>query len=128
MVMLELINFFHFIGLSFGVGGATIATILSIKASKDKEMQKIQGKIISPIVKLIWAGIFLLIITGIALPFYVKWKINTSLLIIKHILVAWIIIIGIMIGIMSKRRKNPKILSIINLILWYLITLLSVFV
>ncbi|MEK6859749.1 MAG: hypothetical protein AABX54_02940 [Nanoarchaeota archaeon] len=128
MVMLELINFFHFIGLSFGIGGATIATILSIKASKDKEIQKIQGKIMSPIVKLIWIGIFLLIVTGIALPFYVKWPLNTPLLIIKHIFVAWIIIIGIMIEIISKRRKNPKILSIINLILWYLVTLLSVFI
>lgn len=126
--MLELINFFHFIGLAFGLGGATIATIISIKASKDKEIQKIIGKLMSPIVKLIWIGMFLLIITGIALPFYVKWQMNTSLLIIKHIFVAWIIVIGIMIGIMSKRRKNPKILSIINLILWYLVTLLSAFV
>lgn len=128
MVMLELINFFHFLGLSFGVGGATIATILSVKASKDKEIQKIQGKIMPPIVKLIWIGMFLLIITGIALPFYVKWSLNIPLLIIKHIFVAWMIIIGIMIGIISRRRKNPKTLSIINLILWYLVTLLSVFV
>jgi len=37
---LELFNFLHFVGLAFGLGGATIATIISLKANKDKEIFK----------------------------------------------------------------------------------------
>lgn len=147
MVMLELFNFLHFIGLAFGLGGATIATIISIKSEKDKNIEKIQMKIMSPIVKLIWIGLILLIISGIAIPFYIKWTLNTKLLIIKHVLVVWIVIFGIFIGMSSKKmkiltqvlkekpspkflklKKQIKYLSIINLILWYLTTFLSVFV
>jgi uncharacterized membrane protein len=147
MVMLELFNFLHFIGLVFGLGGATIATIISIKADKDKDIAKAFGKIIPTISKLIWIGLILLIISGIALPFYITWPLNKQLLIIKHVLVAWIVVIGISIGITAKKvsvlapvgKENPSIyflkikklmksLSIINIILWYLVTLMSAFV
>ncbi|MEK6935610.1 MAG: hypothetical protein AABW67_02395 [Nanoarchaeota archaeon] len=128
MVWLEIFNFMHFIGLSFGLGGATIAAIISSKAAKDKDIGKVAGKIMLPIVKLIWLGMILLIISGIALSFFIKWPINKQLLLIKHILVAWIVIIGVAIGIRSKKKKDIRGLSKINLILWYLITLMSAFV
>lgn len=128
MVWLEIFNFLHFVGLAFGLGGATIAAIISSKAEKDKNVAKVMEKIIPPIVKLIWVGLILLIISGIALPFYVKWPLNKQLLIIKHILVVWIVIIGIIIGVRSKKKKDIRGLSIINLILWYAVTLMSEFV
>lgn len=141
---LELANFLHFIGLAFGLGGATIATIVSAKAEKDKELGKQIGKILTSIVKLIWAGLILLIISGIALPFFISWPLNTNLLIIKHVLVVWIIVVGIFLGISSKKmmkfaqeknekgilksKKTIKILSMIDLLLWYAVTLMSAFV
>jgi len=128
MALLEIFNFLHFIGLAFGLGGATIVAIVSAKAAKDKDVARVAGKIIPSIVKLIWAGIILLIISGIALPFFIKWPMNNQLLIIKHILVAWIVIIGIIIGTRIRKKKNIKGLSIINLILWYGVTLMSAFV
>jgi uncharacterized membrane protein len=127
-MLLETFNFLHFIGLAFGLGGATIAAVISAKAGKDKDVASALGKIIPSIVKLIWLGILFLIISGIGLIFLVKWPLNRQLLIIKHVLVAWVVIIGIVIGIRSKKKKSIKGLSIINLILWYGITLMSAFV
>jgi len=147
MVALELFNFLHFLGLAFGLGGATIAAVISSKAEKDKDIGKAYGKIMHSIVKFIWLGMLLLIISGIALPFFVKWPLNKQLLIVKHVLVVWIIIIGVIIGIKSKKignltpvlkekpslkflktKRQMKALSIINLILWYAVTLMSAFV
>lgn len=147
MVALELFNFLHFVGLAFGLGGATIAAVISSKAEKDKDVDKAFMKIMPSTVKLIWAGLILLIISGIALPFFVKWPLNKQLLIIKHVLVAWIVIIGVVIGFKSKKmtnlapvlkekpsalflraKKQVKALSIINLVLWYAVTLMSEFV
>jgi hypothetical protein len=155
MVMLELFKFLHFVGLAFGLGGATIAAIIAGKAEKDVELGKQAGKILPPIVKLIWTGLIFLAISGIMLPYYIKWSIDNNLLIGKHILVAWIIIFGVILGFNSKKmmklaqentikkdkierekikfellkaKRTMKICSIINLILWYLVTFLSAFV
>jgi len=127
---LDLFNFLHFVGLAFGLGGATIMTIISIKADKHKEIAIAMRHIGPAIVKLIWAGLILLIISGIGLPFFVGWPLNKNMLLIKHILVAFIVIIGVILGVSSKKgaKKHMKVFSIINLILWYSITLLSVFV
>ena len=127
-MLLEIFNFLHFVGLAFGLGGATIAAVISSKAGKDKDIGKVAGKIMLPIIKLIWLGIIFLIVSGIALSLFIKWSINKQLLIIKHILVAWIVIIGVVIGIRSKKKKDIRGLSKINLILWYAVTLMSAFV
>lgn len=147
MVALEIFNFLHFLGLAFGLGGATIASVISRKAEKDTDVGKASAKIMPSIVKFIWIGMLLLIISGIALPFFISWPLNTKMLIIKHVLVAWIVVIGIVIGTRMRKLKNlapvlrekpsskfiktqkqMKFFSTINLILWYLVTLLSVFV
>jgi len=147
MVWLEIFNFIHFLGLAFGLGGATIATIISVKSEKDKDVARASFKIMPSISKLIFIGLVLLVISGIALPFFIAWPLNKELLIVKHVLVVWIFIIGIMIGTKSKKmfklaprnKENPslvflrmrrqmKILSTINLILWYVVTLMSAFV
>jgi len=148
MVWLEFFYFLHYIGIAWGLGGATTAAIISSKARKYQELTPGIIKIIPAISKLIWIGLLLLIISGIALPYFIKWPINKEMLIIKHVLVIWIVIIGIIIGVNAKKMKRlsnltpkekpssafikagkrVKIFSIINLILWYLVTLLSVFV
>ena len=127
MVWLELFRVLHVIGLAFGLGGATIAAVISAKAAKDKDVGKAMGKIMPSIVKFIWAGMALLIISGIALPFYISWPIDKNMLLVKHSLVALIVIMGIIMGIRMKKKKPIKVLSIINLILWYAVTIMSVF-
>ena len=147
MVMLELSNFLHFVGLSLGVGGATIATIISMKADRDTELAQAIMKIMPSITKTIWVGLILLIISGIGVTIYIQWPLDYQMLIVKHVLVVWILIIGIILGVHSKKmkllmprpkekpssrflkiKKRMKAFSIINLILWYLVTLISVFV
>ena len=128
MIALGIWNFLHFIGLALGLGGATILNIISLKSRNDNDIAKALSKIIPSIVSLIWVGIFLLIVSGIALPFYITWPLNKQILIIKHILVVWIIVIGIILGVSSKKRINLQWLGAVNLILWYIVTLLSVFV
>lgn len=80
------------------------------------------------IVKFIWFGMLLLIISGIALPFFISWPLNKKLLIVKHVLVAWMVIIGIIMGRRMKKQEPIKGLSMTNLILWYTVTLMSAFV
>ena len=147
MVALELFNFLHFVGLAFGLGGATIAAIISRKAEKDKELGKQVGKIFPSIINLIWVGLILLAISGIMLPSYAKWSLNKNLLLVKHVLVVFIILFGFILAFNSKKmmrlaqtkergrekellkvKKIIMIFSMINLFLWYLVTFLSVFV
>ncbi len=128
MVWLEIFNFMHFIGLAFGLGGATIATVISSKALKNEDVKKVLGKILPPIVKFIWIGLILLIISGIFITILITWPLNRNLLIVKHFLVAWIVIVGIVIGKRMKNKKDISGLSKMNLILWYVITLMSAFV
>lgn len=128
MAWLEIFNFIHFLGLAFGLGGATIAAIISSKAKVHREIRNAMSKLMPSISKLIGFGLFLLIVSGIALPFFITWPLNKNMLIIKHVLVVWILIIGVWIGIRSKKNKDIRGLSKINLILWYAVTLMSAFV
>lgn len=147
MVLLEIFNFAHFVGLAWGVGGSTIAAIISAKADQHPEINPAVMKIIPTISKLIWFGLFLLIISGIGISLTIRWPIDKNMLIIKHILVVLIVIIGIIIGLKVKKiknlapkpkeepsftflktRKQLKTFSIINLILWYAVVILSVLV
>lgn len=145
--MFEFFDFLHFIGLGWGLGGATIATIISIKAEKDPSLGPAVMKLMAPISKLIFGGLILLIISGIALPFFMKWPLDQQNLIIKHVLVVLILVFGIVLGISSKKikslspqgggepspeflkiKKRMKLFSTINFVLWYLVTLMSVFI
>lgn len=147
MALLEFFNFLHFIGLAWGLGGATCAAIISSKAEKNKELTNLSMKVMPAISKFIFMGLILLIISGIALPFFIGWPLDKNMLIVKHVLVAWIVIIGIFLGSKSKKmvkfspkqnekpswqfiktKKQVKAFSIINLVLWYVVTFLSVFV
>lgn len=147
MVMLEISNFLHFVGLALGVGGVTVAMVISIRAEKDKELAPAVMKLMGSISKLIWLGLILLIISGVGVTMYVKWPLDKQMLIVKHVVVAWIVIIGIVIGKSAKKanqlaprgdekpsleflkvKKRMKAFSIINFILWYLVVLISVFV
>jgi uncharacterized membrane protein len=147
MVWLELFNFLHFVGLAFGLGGATIAAIVSSKAEKDREIAIASVKLMPSISKLVVLGLILLIASGIAIPFFMTWPLNRDMLIIKHILVVFIVLFGMSLGNSSRKinklvpkkneklsqeflktKKKIKILSMVNLFLWYLTTILSEFI
>lgn len=147
MVWLEIFSFLHFVGLAWGVGGATVATIISMKSEREQEVASASTKIMPAISKLIWLGLVLLIISGIALPRFMSWPLDEQNLLIKHVLVAWIVIFAVILTFKSKKiqrlapkqgkkpsqeflanKKQMKFFSIINLILWYAVALLAAFV
>jgi len=144
MVLFNLISFLHFIGLAFGLGGVTCVTIISLKAEKDKENGRKLASVIPAISKLIWLGLFLLIFSGIYLTSYLEESLNIQMLLIKHILVVWIVIFGVLIMVNSKKamrlapkqgekpihkylvaKRFAKVFSRMNLVLWYLTALIS---
>jgi hypothetical protein len=95
--------------------------------------------------KLIWAAIILLIISGIALAQLVTFPVDAAMLLIKHIVVAVLVLNGIILafGILPKMqklapkdgkpsveflkaKKSAKASSTLGLVLWYVILVLSV--
>lgn len=145
MVLLEAMWLLHFLGLVWGVGGATVAAILMAKADRNPEMAPLAMKVMPAISKLIWAAIILLIISGIALAQLVTFPFDATMLLVKHIVVAVLVLNGIILtfGIMPKMqklapkdgkpsaeflkaKKNAKVSSTLGLVLWYVILVLSV--
>ena len=138
-LLLALNNLAHYIGIAFGLGGATIAFIISRKADKDQKSAKVLMPLMRSISTLIFIGLLLLVVSGIGLMFTVKWPLNKPLLVVKHILVALIFINGIYLGRASRKieklkgtskfdevRKRMKNIGAFNLFLWYFVTVISV--
>ena len=132
-------NLSHEIGIALGVGGATIAFILSRKAEKEPKSAPVLGKAINLISKFIFIGLLLLVVSGIGLMFTVSWPMNRQLLIAKHVLVVLIFLNGIYLSRTSKRveqlkgtskfdevKRRMKKIGAFNLFLWYAVTVISV--
>ncbi len=142
--LLVLSRLLHIVGLVFGAGGATALFILNKKAGKNPELQKILPSLIKQFSMLIWLGIILLFISGVGLQATIKWQINRNLLVFKHILSVLIVINGVYLAVSAKRlgqlaqagvkpndkiiksRKRAKLIGALNLILWYVVIILSV--
>src|SRR3989344_2444978 len=132
----------HDFGIALGVGGATIAFLISKKAEKKPEISQATGFLMESISKLIWVGLLLLIVSGIGLTAFIKWPVNIPLLIVKHAIVLIIAINGIYLGVNSKKlvkairekdvlginktKLRLKKVGLLNLICWYIVMVLSV--
>lgn len=57
----------HTIGFIFGLGGATISDILFFKFLKDFKISKFESSVLDTLSKVIWAGLIILILSGIGL-------------------------------------------------------------
>ena len=142
------VQLLHYIGVAWGLGGVTINMIISMKADKNPESAPHLILVNKAIAKIVWIGILLLIISGVAYPYV--WPYGTleytNLLMAKHVLVAILIINSLVMtfAVMPKlsknmpkkdekpsakfinAKRNTKIGGIIGFILWYLIVILSV--
>lgn len=147
MAILELFNFLHLVGLAWGVGGATIAAIISRKAEKDQEVGRVIMKLMPSVSKIIWLGLVLLLVSGFGISAYIERPINTWLLAVKHTVVIAIVIIGAAIWLRFRKmqrlipkpgevpsaefsgsKRQVKALSAANLVLWYLVVIFSTFI
>jgi ABC-type nickel/cobalt efflux system permease component RcnA len=147
MVLLESVFLLHNLGIAWGVGGATISAILMARADKNPESGPHIMGLMSSISKLIWAGLILLIVSGIALVPLITWPMDMTMLLVKHIAVVLLVINGLFLGfriiprlqkaVPMDRKPSKEFLSLkkkarsagtIGLVLWYLILVLSVLV
>ncbi len=143
-----IMHFLHIIFTVFGVGGATIATLIMMKAEKAPELMPAAMKFVGSISKLIWIGLLGLIATGIITYAMGAGKgyYDPTMLAIKHIAVAVILICGLNINFrllpkinslapkpnsaptaeFMKARKHMKLSSMLSLVMWYVVVALSV--
>jgi len=138
-------RFLHFIGLVFGVGGVTSMFIINKKIEKNPELQKLAPDIMKTLTIMIWIGIISLFVSGIGLQLALDELINKNMLIFKHILVVLIVVNGVYLSISAKKmmklsktneakskitklKNKMSFIGTLNLILWYLVLLISVFV
>lgn len=132
MALLQIINLLHLMGISWGVGGATIAAIIMIKAGKDKKLAPLMKEVMPAISKLMWLALILLGISGIMLVPLVTWPVDSTILTIKHIAVVALVINAVFMTLNAKKKptkenqKMAKASGMIGLALWYIIVVLSV--
>lgn|GEM_PF-1955023 len=147
MDLLAIMKLTHDVGVAWGVGGATIGTIIMAHADKNLESAQHLMKVMPAISKLIWIAITLLVTSGIILTQSITDPINSSVLETKHIAVAFLILNGLNLTfrILPKMekfapkgqkpsleflsaKKSAKTASLIGLVLWYVILVLAVMI
>ena len=141
-------HFFHLVFLAWGLGGATVAAILTMKAEKEPALMPNGITMLEPISKLIWVAIIGLTITGIVTTALGAGKgyYDATILQIKHVVVAVIVINGLNITLrllpktkklapapgtkptaeFLKTKRFLQTSSIVSMVLWYLVVALSV--
>lgn len=143
-----LLSFFHVVFMAWGLGGATVAAILMIKARKEPALMPSVMKFMEPVSKLIWIAIIGLLITGIVIAALGagKGSYDAGVLAVKHAAVTVLVINGLILSLLLLPKlkklfpapgskpsleflKTSKLLnasSTIGLVLWYVIAGLSI--
>lgn len=142
------LNFLHIIFIAFGVGGATIASLIMAKAEKAPELMPAAMNFANSISKLIWIGFFGLVATGITMAYLGAGKghYDTTILAIKSAVIVIILICGIVINLklmpkmkrlapkpgtmpaadFLKTKARLKLTAMLSLVMWYAVVLLGV--
>ncbi len=139
-MLFDIFRALHMVGLVLGVGMVTAGFILGRLAAKNKEIASVMPKIMPSMSKAIWAGLILLIISGIGIQATIFYEISEAMTIFKHILVLAIIVNGVLIsGVHRKmaRTKDKNAMpqlakrmgkySAIGFVLWWAVTIMSSF-
>ncbi len=148
--MFQFFQILHSLGIAWGLGGATIAYIGMRTGQKDPQFGQAWAKFMPTISKIIWVALISLMVSGVGLlvlhPPSVAY--SAAMWGIKHVVVYFIIAAGILItfvlGPKIKRlapqdgakpspeflkvRKIVQLLGLINLVCWYVVVALSVFI
>jgi len=146
MVLYETMKILHLIGLSWGLGCSTLVFILNILSERSRELSPHVRKIMPISSRLTMLGLILLSVSGIVLAVigFEEWATNWILM-IKFVVVVVLVFVGILLAskILPKMqelapekgppseeflrlKKKAMIGGILNLILWYVIVVLSV--
>ena len=142
-----IIRYIHLIAMAFGLGGATVAMILSRMAEKNPELAPIIMKVIQSVSKLIWLGLILLILSGFAFSFVGSSSSSSPQIFnLKMITVAILLINGLLMNFVLnprfqelvprggekpspeflKVKKYLKISGLLSFVFWYVLVALAV--
>lgn len=139
----EILKLLHFTGFAFGLGGSTLAFLLSKKAGKEKNLAGIFPTLLPIISKYVWSGLFLLIISGLGMVLLEDVPQNLLFFVMKMIIVSIILLGGLVIANLNSKltgitnKKKVEVLKIksrirklqtITLICWYLALIFSVII
>jgi uncharacterized membrane protein len=137
----QAIRMFHILGVTLGVGGATITDIFFFKFLKDFRISESESDVLHTLSQIIWFALAVLIITGIGLYLPAKDYLNESpKFLVKMIVIGIIIINGALLnlliapklvkisfgeqhehqqGELHRERKLAFALGSISLVSWY---------
>lgn len=95
----------HLVGFALGVGGATITDILFYRFLKDFKITKEEDSIFQVMSQVIWAGLFIAIISGLGLYLPNAEALNESVkFLVKVIVVAVVTINGAVLNLVVSPR------------------------
>ena len=141
------LRYIHLISMAFGVGGSTLAMIISRKIDKNPEIAPIIMELIKPVSKLIRLGLILLILSGLGFmvlgskgyiyqPFFLAKMLTVSIISINAILMKFVLNPKLRKLIkksgsksspeLLKVKKYIKLSNIISLVAWYLVVAFAV--
>lgn len=142
--MWEIFRLMHLFGLAFGVGAVTVNLILMMKSRSNKEFAPVFMKASKSIATLVFLGLILLTLSGIG--FAALGYPEKQLLLVKHVLIAvlWgngLFVVFSLSPKLTKLAPKPgqpptqeflsiqrqvQVMGILGIILWYTITVMSV--
>ena len=99
----------HSVGFVLGLGGATITDILFFRFLKDRVISQHEAEVMDTLSQVIWIGLGLLILSGVALYLPEMARLNESSKFMVKALVVGIILIN---GVLLNLIVAPKIVSI----------------
>ncbi len=148
--MFQIFQILHSIGIAWGLGSATIGFLAMRKGQKDPVFAQAWTKFVPTITKIIWVSLIMLVVSGVGLLVLRPSSVTYSAAMwgIKHVVVYYIIAAGILItfvlgpklkklGPQEGTKPSPEflkvvklvqLLGLINLICWYVVVVLSVFI
>lgn len=148
--VLQLFQILHLVGLTWGVGVATFGLLLNLISKRNPEIAPHVSKIMPYVAPFIFIALIILGVTGILRQVFfaingVNYYVTSPLIIVKQIVVGLLVANGILLAAklapklqslapkggppsveFVQARKTVMLSSYLNVIMWYVIVVLSV--
>ncbi len=99
----------HLLGFALGVGGATMTDLFFFKFLRDFKISTWESKVLHEVSHLIWIGLIILIVSGVALYLPDMEALNTSSKFIAKVIVVGVALVN---GIFLNLFISPKMIHI----------------
>lgn len=111
-----ILGILHIVGVAIGVGGATISDIFFIRILKSKRITKEQFADLEVLSKVVWAGVTVLLVSGIAFLWRMYATSGSIGILNSDKFLVKLVIVGIIVlnGLVFRYKIFPKIKSVID--------------